>query len=177
MWCTAWRQGLEHCLRFRTGGGHSLARKEHSLPFKGRHASASRSLLTLPGDQSCCRGLSLFCAFTWVSFASPWTSDGALHGHLLQTCWLSLSTAARVRSLLCSPPAPAAEVGRDGRGEKPKCVATEGQPQLVCAGRAGPRWALVVCFVGHLPSEMRVSHIFFYTWNYFEMMRTFWLLF
>lgn len=53
-----------------------------------------------------------------------------------------LSTAAQVRSLLCSPPAPAAEVGRDGRGGKPRRVAAEGQPQLVCAGRAGPRSAL-----------------------------------
>lgn len=88
-----------------------------------------------------------------------------------------LSTAAQVRSLLCSPPAPAAEVGRDGRGVKPRRVATEGQPQLVCAGRAGPHSAAGVCFVRHLPSEMGVSHVFFYRWNYFEMMRTFWLLF
>lgn len=88
-----------------------------------------------------------------------------------------LSTAAQVRSLLCSPPAPAAEVGRDGRGGKPRRVAAEGQPQLVCAGRTGPRSAPVVCFLGHLPSEMGVSRIFFYRWNYFEMMRAFWLLF
>lgn len=88
-----------------------------------------------------------------------------------------LSTAAQVRSLLCSPPAPAAEVGRDGRGGKPRCVAAEGQPQLVCAGRTGPRSAPMVCFLGHLPSEMGVSRIFFYRWNYFEMMRAFWLLF